>query len=237
MPSSSFHSTSWTLVLAAGDTHTGLARAALADLCELYWYPLYVYARRIGADAEDARDLVQGFLLSLLEREDLRRVTPERGRFRSFLLASLKHYINNRRVHDRAQKRGGGQQPLALNLDEAETRFERAVAAPGDTPERASERQWALALLDQVFAEVRAEWEARGKVGEFDRLKSMLLDEDDRGFAAAARDLGTTETALRMSATRMRRRFQQVLRDTIAETVTGEAIDEEVRFLLDRLST
>jgi DNA-directed RNA polymerase specialized sigma24 family protein len=227
-----FHSTRWTLVYAAASPNTELARAALSDLVETYWYPLYVYARRAGHDADTARDIVQGFWLSLWERDDLRAVSPERGRFRSFLLAALKHYISNRRAHERAQKRGGGVAPVPLELDDAETRF-RADPAGGETPESAFERQWALELLAQVFAEIRVEWDARGKAAEFDRLKPLLLDEAAHGgFAAAARDLGTTDTALRMAATRLRQRFRQVLRQTVAETTADEDIDEELRFLL-----
>jgi hypothetical protein len=144
----------------------------------------------------------------------------------------LKHYISNRRAHERAQKRGGGVAPVPLELDEAETRF-RAEPAGGETPESALERQWAPVLLAQVFAEIRVEWEARGKVAEFDRLKPLLLDEAaPGGFAAAARNLGTTDSALRMASTRLRRRFRQVLRDSIAETTADEDIEAELRFLL-----
>ena len=191
-----------------------------------------MYARRTGADAEDASDLVQGFLLSIWERDDLRALSPERGRFRSFLLAALKHYVSNRRVHDHAQKRGGGQPAISLDFDEAEQRY-RAEPATLDTPERAFERQWALELLAQVFAEIRSEWDARGKLAEFERLKAILLDEDVVGsFPAVARDLGTTDTALRMAASRLRQRFRQVLRETIAETTSDEAVDDELAFLL-----
>jgi RNA polymerase sigma-70 factor (ECF subfamily) len=233
--SAAFHSTRWTLIFAAGNPHTDIARAALSDICELYWYPLYVYARRTGHNAEDARDVVQGFLLSMLERNDLHDVHPDRGRFRSFLLAALKHYISNRRTHDRAQKRGGGVQPLALEIDTAEQRYQAEPAATA-TPETAFNRQWALELLSQVFAELRTEWDARGKAAEFDCLEDILLDEAPRGgYAAAAAQLGTTESALRMAASRLRHRFGQVLRETIAETASDGVVDDELQFLLRAL--
>jgi RNA polymerase sigma-70 factor (ECF subfamily) len=233
--SAGFHSTRWTLIFAAGNPHTDIARAALSDICELYWYPLYVFARRTGAGADEARDIVQGFLLSLLERNDLDNVHPDRGRFRSFLLAALKHYVSNRRTHEHALKRGGGVLPIPLEIDTAERRYQ-AELATRDTPETAFDRQWALELLTQVFAELRAEWDSRGKVREFDRLKDILLDDAPTGgYAAAATQLGTTDTALRMAATRLRQCFGQVLRETIAETASDDVVDDELQFLLRAL--
>ncbi len=219
---------------AAGDTRTAVARAAVAELCETYWYPLYAYVRRSGHTPEDAADLVQGFLLSLWERRDFDDLEADRGRFRAFLLGALKHFVSNRRVHDRAGKRGGGEPTLSLEFLDAEQCYQ-AEPATTDTPESAFERQWATRLLAEVFAEIRTEWAARGKTAEFERLKEILLDgrATGGGYTAAARDLGTTETALRMSASRLRRRFLCCLREMVAETtMADDTVDDELRYLL-----
>jgi RNA polymerase sigma-70 factor (ECF subfamily) len=226
-----FRSTRWTLVFAAGDSHTDIARAAIADLCETYWYPLYVYVRRSGYNPDDAADIVQSFLLSLWERRDFGALHPSRGRFRAFLLAALKHYIGNRRVHDRALKRGGGDRPVSLDVLRAEGRYQ-AGPATTDTPESAFERQWAMDLLADVFAELRAEWEARDRAEEFEYLKELVLDQSSASYSAAARELGATEAALRMSASRLRQRFRQCLRKIVAEMTPDEAVDDELRYLL-----
>jgi RNA polymerase sigma-70 factor (ECF subfamily) len=224
------------VVRAAGDRQTALARAAVAELCETYWYPLYVYVRRGGHTPDDAADIVQGFLLSLWERRDFEDLHPDRGRFRAFLLAALKHFLSNRRVHDRARKRGGGEATVSLDCLDAEQRY-RAGPATTDTPESAFERQWAMELLAEVFAEIRTEWDARGKVREFERLKEILLGDGTTGgvYIAAARDLGTSEAALRMSASRLRRRFLWRLRQAVAETTADAAVEEELRYMLQVL--
>jgi RNA polymerase sigma-70 factor (ECF subfamily) len=232
---SRFETTRWTLVLAAGSTHVSAAHEALAELCQRYWYPLYAYARRYGFDAEDARDVVQGFILSLLERDDLRAVRPERGRFRAFLLVSLRHFMDNQRVHDRAQKRGGGQPTLSLEFEFGEDRY-RLEPAAESTPETLFERNWALTVLDQVFRRIRAEWEARGKADEFDRLKGCLMGElPPGGYKALAAEIGTSEAAGKMAVQRLKRRFQEELRSEIADTATNDAVDDELRHLLKAL--
>ena len=230
-----FETTRWSLVLAAGESHSSAAREALAALFETYWYPLYGYVRRQGHDAEDARDVVQSFILSLLERDDLRALRPERGRFRAFLIVSLRHFLENRRVHDRALKRGGGQSPLPLDFGTAEGRY---VLEPVDagTPETAFDRSWALAVLHQVFRGIRAEWEAKEKATEFDRLKDCLMGElPAGGYRTLAFELGSTEAAMKMAVHRLKRRFQQELVREIRDTVTDDAVDDELRYLLKAL--
>ena len=230
-----FETTRWSLVLAAGGSHPSAAREALAILCNTYWYPLYVYVRRHGHDADQAQDVVQSFILTLLERDDLRRLRPERGRFRAFLLASLRNFLQNLRVHDRALKRGGGQAPRPLEFGSAENRY---LLEPTDlrTPEAAFDRTWTLAVLDQVFRRIRAEWEAKGRGIEFDRLKDCLMGElPDGGYQVLAVDLGSTEAAIKMAVHRLKRRFQEELRSEIADTVTDEAVDDELRYLLKAL--
>jgi RNA polymerase sigma-70 factor (ECF subfamily) len=234
---SRFETTRWSLVLAAGGSHATAARDALGILCETYWYPLYVYVRRQGNDPEQASDLVQSFVLTLLERDDLRHLHPDRGRFRAFLLASLRHFLSNQRVHDRAVKRGGRQMPIPLELDSAEQRY---VLEPADTatPETIFERNWAITVFDAAFDRIRAEWEAKARGAEFDRLKDCLMGEiPPGGYQSLASALDSTEAAVKMAVHRLKRRFHQELRAEVAETVTGDSIDDELRYLLGALQT
>jgi len=234
---SRFDTTRWSLVLATGDSRSSAARRALAELCEVYWYPLYAHVRRQGYSADDCQDLIQSFLLLLLEREDLQSLRPERGRFRAFLLASLRNFLSNARVHQQALKRGGGQSPLSLEFDSAETRFQREPVETS-TPETDFDRQWALTMLDQVFGRIRSEWEARGKGSEFDRIKACLMgDLPQGGYRAVAEQLGSTEGAAKAAVQRLKRRFDQELRATIADTVTDDSVDDELRYLLKALQT
>ena len=230
-----FDTTRWSLVLAVGDDHSSVARQALSELCETYWFPLYAYARRQGVAAEDAQDLIQSFFLLLLQRGDLGAVRPERGRFRSFLLASLRHFMAKRRTHERALKRGGGVIPVSLDAVHAEKRYLRK---PADrlTPEAIYDRIWAVTLLNQVLERLGSEWEARGKRQEFDKLKACLMgDLPAEGYKEVARNLSTTEAAAKMAVQRLKRRFAQELRAAIADTVTDDAVDDELRFLLSAL--
>jgi DNA-directed RNA polymerase specialized sigma24 family protein len=232
----SFETTHWSLVVAAGSDDSSAARAALGALCETYWYPLYAYVRRSGASADDARDLTQGFLASLIERRDLAGLHQDRGRFRAFLLASLKHFLANDRARRRTQKRGGGALPVPLSFDDAEGRYRIEPAEP-ETPETLYDRRWALTVIDRVLAHIRQEWEARGRGAEFDQLKACLLGQAPAGgYVAIAGRLGTTEAAVKVGVHRLRRRFQARLRRDIAETVSDAAeIDDEIRYLVRAL--
>ena len=232
-----FETTQWSLVLAAGgeDSH---ARDALATLCEAYWYPLYAYIRRHGASPDNAADLTQEFLASLLERKDLKTVRQERGRFRSFLLAALKHFIANDAARRRTQKRGGLITLVPLVADEAEARY-RTEPAERTTPETLYERRWALTVIDRVLGSLQQEWIDGGHAAEFDELKESLLGQaPPGGYAAAAERLGTTEGAVKVAVHRLRRAFQSRLRRDIAQTVSDPAdVDDEIRYLVRALDT
>lgn len=232
-----FETTRWSLIVAAGSDDSSAAREALATLCETYWYPLYAYVRRRGAPADEARDLTQGFLTSLLERRDLERVDQTRGRFRAFLLASLQHFLANDAARTRAQKRGGGTTRLPLTLDTAEGRY-RVEPEDTATPETLYERRWALTVIERVLARLRQDWEIGGRETDFDELKACLLGQHPAGgYAATAARLGTTEGALKTAVHRLRRQFQQALRQDIAETVSNPAdIDDEIRYLVRALT-
>jgi RNA polymerase sigma-70 factor (ECF subfamily) len=230
-----FETTRWSLVIAAAGSQSAAARDALAALCEAYWYPLYAFVRRQGYHADEAEDAVQSFIALLLEREDLKDLTPERGRLRAFLLVSLRNFLQKRRVHDHAQKRGGGRAAIPLEFDRGEERY---LVEPTDsvTPETVFDRSWALAVLDRTFGRIRAEWEAKGKGAEFDQLKDCLMGEwPDGGHEVLAVRLRTTPAATKMAVHRLRRRFQQELRSEIADTVTDEAVEDEMRYLLRAL--
>jgi RNA polymerase sigma-70 factor (ECF subfamily) len=229
----SFETTRWSLILAAGGQDSAAARDALSALCEAYWYPLYAYVRRRGLDPDDARDLTQGFLTSLLERRDFDDLRPDRGRFRAFLLASLKHFLANDAARRQTLKRGGAVVLLPLAFDEAEDRY-RFEPVESATPETLYERRWALTLIERVLAQLRREWEAHGRAQEFDELKASLLGGAPAGgYAAVADRLGSSEGAIRVAAHRLRRKFQTRLRQHIAETVSDPAeIDDEIRYLV-----
>ena len=227
-----FETTRWSLVLAAGGNDSA-ARRALAALCESYWYPLYAYVRRRGIDAEDARDLTQGFLTSLLERRDFSTLRRERGRFRAFLLASLQHFLANEAARQHALKRGGHLVMLSLHSDDAEGRY-RFEPADVTTPEMLYERRWALTVIERVLARLRDEWTAADRSAEFDELKSCLLGQTPAGgYAAVASRLGVSASAVKVAVHRLRRKFQTKLRAEIRETVSSaDDVEDEIRFLL-----
>ncbi len=225
-----FTTTHWSVVLAAGQHDSPQAAEALETLCRTYWFPLYAYVRRRGYSPEDGQDLTQEFLARLLSTHALGSVHPVKGRFRSFLLASLSHFLANEWDKARALKRGGGE-PL-LSLDAAETRY-RAEPSQGMSADRIFERQWALALLGQVGARLREDYHTAGKGPLFDALQIYLSG--DKGlppYREAAAQLGLSLDALKKAVERLRRRYGELLRQEIAHTVSdpGE-VDEEIRCL------
>jgi RNA polymerase sigma factor (sigma-70 family) len=226
-----FASTRWSLVHAAAERRSPASDDALATLCQRYWYPLYAYARRL-TNSEDALDLTQEFFACLLEKEYLRQADPQRGRFRSFLLTAFKHFLSKARERDRAQKRGGGRQPLSLDVQTGEHRY-RFEPVDAMTPEAIYERRWALTLLEQALSRLRQEMADAGKEKQFDALKHALAgDEAARPYADIARDLGMSEAAVKTAVHRLRRRHLELLRATIADTVSDESeIDAELRDL------
>jgi RNA polymerase sigma-70 factor (ECF subfamily) len=238
-----FFTTRWSLVLQAKDRPSPDAKEAMADLCRAYWYPLYVVIRQRSRDAHEAQDLTQEFFARLLEKDFLGGVDPARGRFRAFLLAAVKHFLANERDKERAAKRGGGLQIVSTNghsLDWAsgESRF---MTEPSHelTPERLFERQWALALLDRVLGRLRDEFVDADKLPQFEILQRFLsLDRDQVNYADAARQLGASEPAIRVAAHRLRKRYRELLRDEIANTVAGpDDVEDELRYLFTVLST
>ena len=233
-----FETTHWSLVLTAGADASSDARRALTTLCETYWYPLYAYVRRQGYEPEDAQDLTQGFFARFLEKHDVRAARPTRGRFRSFLLASLKHFLLNEVAHRHRLKRGGGHTLQPLDVDGAEGRYLRELP-DSDTPETIFDRDWARAVLLRVLARLRRESIDRGKAVEFDHLKMCLIGESpEGGYRSVGRALGLSEGAVKVTVHRLKRRYRDLLREEIAATVlTEDALEQEIQHLFRALST
>jgi RNA polymerase sigma factor (sigma-70 family) len=232
-----FTTTRWSVVLEA-QGESPAAQEALEKLCRTYWRPIYGFVRRQGVGPEEAKDLTQGFFALLLERRDLDAVRKEKGRLRSYLLTSLKHFLTNERNRAMAIKRGEGQRLIPLeDLRERErTGFEPSETLP---PDEIYERRWALSLLDQVLARLGKEYHAAGNSALFDRLQKSLAAEPDRlSPSETARELGMTESAVRQASYRLRQRYRQLLHEEIAHTVMAPAdIDEELRHLIAVLRT
>ncbi len=233
-----FATTHWSLVLQANRASDS-ATAALQTLCERYWYPLYAYVRRRGFDSHAAQDLTQAFFARLLEKNSLAAASPDRGRFRAFLLTSLKNFLTNEREKNQAQKRGGGQRPLSLqvNMEAAESRLPWEPASTL-TAERLFEQQWALQLLELVMTRLQAEQKAAGKTAAFGLLKDALTGGGDRlPYPAIAAELQISEEAARQAASRMRKRYRELLREEVSQTVaTAADVDEEIRSLFQVLA-
>jgi len=226
-----FPTTHWSVVLAAGDSAEGSSAAsALESLCRSYWQPVYAFSRRMGAGAEDARDLTQAFFAELLSGRSLKRADPARGRFRSYLLGALKHFLADE--HDRAlaRKRGGGIEFVPIDAVLAESRY-GLEAAVQDAPDAAYDRAWALAVLDRALARLREEFTLSGRAALFDGLKAFLIgDRGDVTFAQAADRLRITEGAAKMTVTRMRQRFRALVRQELAQTVvTSAELEQELK--------
>jgi len=232
-----FPTTRWTLVAAASRDPSTTSRDALAYLCERYWYPLYAYVRRRGYPPNEAKDLTQGFFALLLERKYFERADPDKGHFRSFLLSSLKFFLSDEADRAETQKRGGGKVVLPFEITSAETLYEREPFHD-ENPERIFERRWARATLDHVIASLRDEFVRHGRLDHFNRLKVFLLGQAEVPYAELAIQLDTSEGALKVGIHRLRKRYRELLRAEIAETVTSpEAVDGEMRFLAAALSS
>jgi RNA polymerase sigma factor (sigma-70 family) len=228
--SSQFPTTRWTLVIAAGDPRRNEARSALVSLCENYWYPLYAYLRRRGYPADQAQDLTQEFFVRLLEGRYLDRADPEKGRFRSFLLSSLKFFAADEEDRQRAHKRGGGL-VVPLEFSSGEERYQREPAHD-ETPERIFERRWALSVLDRVVERLRNEFVQHSRPEYFERLKVFLLGQSDAPYAALAGEMNTSEGALKVAIHRLRKRYRELFRQEIADTVADPAdVESELRYL------
>jgi RNA polymerase sigma factor (sigma-70 family) len=229
--------TSWTLVMAAGGAASPEADEALARLCELYWFPVYAFIRRQGHGSDEAADLTQEFFARLIEKQFLREVRQERGRFRAFLVAAVRHFLSNERDRARAAKRGGGRPLLPLDVETAEGRYRRD---PADTvtPEVLFDRQWACVVLERVLDRLQGEMEAAGRQAQFARLKPVLTGEPaEGGYRAIGAALGMSEGAVKVAAHRLRRRYGELLRDEVAMLVADpDAVDAELRHLAAALS-
>jgi RNA polymerase sigma factor (sigma-70 family) len=207
----------------------------LVSLCERYWYPLYAYVRRRGYPADQAQDLTQEFFVRVLEGRYLDRATRDKGRFRAFMLTSLKFFLADEADRHWAQKRGGGA-VISLEMISGEERYQREPAHH-ETPERIFERRWALSVLDVVVDKLRDEFVQHGRLDQFNRLKVFLLDQADAPYAALARDMGTSEGALKVAIHRLRKRYRDVFRQEIAETVADPAdVESELRYLAAALT-
>lgn len=233
-----FEATRWSIVLAAKQakgSDTARGRDALGKLCAAYWYPLYAFVRRGGKSPHDAQDLTQGFFARLLEKNWLDAVDQSRGRFRSWLLAAMKHFLANEWDKSRARKRGGGHALIPLDAEDAESRYAHEPADTA-TADKLFDRRWALTLLDQVLARLRAEFIAVGKVKHFDGLKGALTGEKTP-YAETAVQLGMSEGAVKVAVHRLRERYRDLIRAEIAETVgTPAEVDDELRHLLSALA-
>lgn len=223
------------MVLRAAQNDTTGAFNALSRLCEVYWYPLYAYVRRRGYSPDDAQDLTQGFFAFILQRNAIANVSPEKGKFRAFLLASLNHFLAGEWDKAHAQKRGG--QVIAMDLTSAETRFAR-LASNDTAPDQLFEQQWALTLLEDVYQQLRRDYEQDGKAALFDALRfSLTGTKGEESYADIARRLGMNEGAVKVAAHRLRQRYRVLLRQHIAETVSGpEEVEDELRYLFQVLA-
>jgi RNA polymerase sigma-70 factor (ECF subfamily) len=227
-----FETTHWSVVLAAARSHTTGGRDSLARLCRAYWYPLYAFVRRRGHAAEDAKDLTQEFFSRLLEKNWIADADKTKGRFRTFLLSAMTHFLADERDKSRAVKRGGGVPLLTLDGDDARARYLREPA-DSDTPEKIFELNWALTVLDQVLRRLRDEHERAGRGQWFAALYPCLVgDRASQPYASLAATLGVSEGTIKSAVHRLRQRYRQILREEIASTVDGpEAVDEELRYL------
>jgi RNA polymerase sigma-70 factor (ECF subfamily) len=231
-----FRTTKWSLVLSARARDEPGSKEALAVLCDTYWYPVYAFVRRCGHDRDAALDLTQGYFLQLLERDTLKSVKREAGKFRSFLLVTLKRYLGHEQRSARRLKRGGDVSFLSLDSNEADSRYRLDPPDGGRSPDDEYERQWARAVIAKARIRLRTEFEAAGKLEHFRLLSGYLSGESDVSYREVAQELDTTEASIKMAVSRLRKRYGQILRDEIARTVDDEAaVDAEVGYLLSRI--
>jgi RNA polymerase sigma factor (sigma-70 family) len=231
-----FHTTQWSLIVAAADRSSEQCRAALEDLCQAYWYPVYAFIRRRGHSAEDACDLAQEFFATLLDKGYLADADPERGRFRAFLVTAVSRFVSKQREKAAAHKRGGGKRPLSLDFESGEARYLREPAHDW-TPQRIFERRWALTLLDRTLTALRKEHADSGKLALFEAMKVFLVGESGiPALREVAAQLGMTEGSIKVAIHRLRQKYRDRLRAEIAQTVAAdEDVDDELRLLLAAL--
>ena len=233
-----FQTTHWSVVLGTGLEETARADAALSNLCRAYWYPVYSYLRRVGHGPEDAEDLTQEFFARLIAKKFLKGIEPGRGKFRSFLLTALNRFRANEWDRENRLKRGGGQKPISLDGAKTEHRF---LAEPMDeaaSPEKLFERRWAMALLEQILAKLESEFCASSNAGLFAQLKPLLSGEQtELSYAQLGQRFGISEANVKVTVHRLRRRYRELLREEVANTVESpDQIDDEIRHLFAAFS-
>ena len=234
-----FHTTRWSIVLAAGnsdDQHGSKAGQALETLCQTYWFPLYAYIRRRCGDEHQAQDLTQAFFHHILDKATLADANPQRGRFRSFLLTACKHFITNEWDRENAKKRGGDVGTLQLDFKYAESNYRIEPSDP-ITPEIIFEREWAIALLNSVLDLLKQDYRVRGKEADFDLLKPFLHGNKSATYSTVAAEMGTTEGSVKVAVHRLRTRYRELIRAEIEQTVeSSEHVEDEIRRLFEVLS-
>lgn len=232
-----FSTTHWSVVLKARSSDEDECREALATLCQAYWSPVYSFIRYRGNDPDAARDLTQGFFAAILERRGMAEARQERGRFRSFLLTSIKNFLSDEHDHRRALKRGGGQVPISIDAEAWESDFAAHEPVTQLTPETIFERRWAMAVVDQAKNDLESEMERSGGRDRFRKLRPFLVTDADPPYPQLAQDLGMTETAVRVALHRMRQRFGAKLRDNVAQTLDDpDKTMDELRYLFSVMS-
>ncbi|MEM7681247.1 MAG: sigma factor [Planctomycetota bacterium] len=237
-PSAGFDTTHWSLILAlpdrGDDAAAGRAQEALAHLCAAYWRPLYAFARYRGHNPEDARDLTQAFLTRVIETRGLGSADPERGRFRSYLLGAMKHFLANERDRARAVKRSGGHRFVGVDIGEMESRIAAHTIGPTDA-DRAFDRDWARETTGAALSALAAEWADRGRAHQFEALRPALTGEMSARPELAAR-LDMTPNAIKVAIYRLRRRYAALVRQAVTQTVADPAdVEDEMRYLVDVL--
>ncbi len=232
-----FDTTHWSVVLAAGQADSPQSLEALEELCRIYWYPLYAFVRRKGYSPDDAQDLTQAFFERLLAKQYLREVRAERGRFRTFLLACLTHFLANERDRAQALKRGGGRVILTLDPTVLEGRYCSDVGVQ-EPPERHFDRLWAEAAMDRALTRLEAEFKAAGKAGQFDALAVFLSRSPDDGeYTRVGDDLGLNSHAVAMAVARLRDRYRTLVQAAVADTVRRPAdLAAELHYLAELIS-
>lgn len=237
MENARFATTQWSVVLAAADPASPSSGDALAELCAAYWYPLYAFVRRQGKSAVEAEDLTQAFFARVLEKKYLRDVSPEKGRFRTFLLVCLKRFLVNEWERERALKRGAGVAAVSIDFADADGRY-KLEPADLETPDRVFERRWALTVLERALDALVKEMHDAGKGRLMDHLKVYLAAEAAAPpHAETARQLGMSEGAVKVAVHRLRERYRQLLRREIASTLSDPTdVEDEIRRLFDALA-
>jgi RNA polymerase sigma-70 factor (ECF subfamily) len=232
-----FNTTHWSVVLLAGSELSPQSAEALEKLCQTYWPPLYSFIRRQGHSQEDAQDLTQKFFARILEKRDLEAVDPRKGKFRTFLLTALTHFLANERDYAKAAKRGGGKTVVSLDELRSEQAY-RAEPVSELSPDKLFDRRWAMTVLDQALTALKRELEEAGKGSHFEQLKPFLTEEPAEGhYAAIGERLGASRETVAVTVHRLRRRYHELVRAEVAQTVASpRELEDELRHLFAALS-